>query len=126
MREASLGDIWTGAEALRFTRNDRRSELWGHCATCYYGADCLGGCSWTAHSLFGRRGNNPYCHHRALELLRVGRRERLVKVAEGPREPFEHARSEVIEEEWPAAELTRARDVAADRARWLVDPAGSC
>jgi hypothetical protein len=37
--------------------------------------ECRAGCSWTARH-FGRIGNNPYCHHRALELLREGKRER--------------------------------------------------
>ena len=41
---------------------------------------CLGGCTWTTHVLFGKPGNNPFCHHRALELLREGKRERIVRV----------------------------------------------
>jgi radical SAM protein with 4Fe4S-binding SPASM domain len=32
------------AEPLRFTRDPRRAELWGHCDTCYYADECLGGC----------------------------------------------------------------------------------
>jgi radical SAM protein with 4Fe4S-binding SPASM domain len=80
VRENSLGDIWYRAEPLRFARNHRVDELWGYCAECYYAEHCLAGCSWTAHSLFGRRGNNPLCHHRALEMLKRGRRERLVQI----------------------------------------------
>jgi radical SAM protein with 4Fe4S-binding SPASM domain len=87
VRDNRLRDVWERAEPLRFTRGDRLPELWGHCADCYYADDCLGGCSWTAHSLFGRRGNNPFCHHRSLELLRRGKRERLVRVAEAPGAP---------------------------------------
>jgi radical SAM protein with 4Fe4S-binding SPASM domain len=113
VRDHSLRDVWQRAEPLRFTRDDRRGELWGHCASCYYAEDCQGGCSWTAHSLFGRRGNNPFCHHRALDLLRRGRRERLELVAMAAGAPFDHARFEIVEEDWPPAELERARAVVA-------------
>jgi radical SAM protein with 4Fe4S-binding SPASM domain len=122
IRDDSLRAIWERAEPLRFTRDDRLPELWGHCATCYYADDCLGGCSWTAHSLFGRRGNNPMCHHRALELLRRGRRERLVRVSEPSGVPFDCATFEIVEEDWPEAELQRARAVADGREAWLAEP----
>jgi radical SAM protein with 4Fe4S-binding SPASM domain len=119
LRDDSLTDIWERAEPLRFTRQPRTGELWGHCDGCYYAEDCQGGCTWTAHSLFGRRGNNPFCHHRALELLRRGRRERLVLVDQGSGAPFEHGRFELVEEDWPLVELSRARAVAAGTERWL-------
>jgi radical SAM protein with 4Fe4S-binding SPASM domain len=121
VRDNRLRDIWERAEPLRFTRDDRRPELWGHCADCYYADDCLAGCSWTAHSLFGRRGNNPMCHHRALELLRQGKRERLVRVSEASGVPFDHARFEIVEEMWPPAELERARAVVDGKEHWLLD-----
>jgi radical SAM protein with 4Fe4S-binding SPASM domain len=122
LRDHSLQDIWERAEPLRFTRNERIGELWGRCRSCYYAEACLGGCSWTAHSLFGKRGNNPFCHHRALELLREGRRERLRLVDAGTRAPFEHGIFEVFEEEWEPAELERARAVTAGTEQWLLDP----
>jgi radical SAM protein with 4Fe4S-binding SPASM domain len=122
LRDNSLRDIWERAEPLRFTRNPRRAELWGYCGDCYYADECLGGCSWTAHSLLGRRGNNPFCHHRALDLLRRGRRERVALVDAGSGEPFEHGLFEVIEEDWPASELERARAVAAGSEEWLDEP----
>ncbi|MDP9035775.1 MAG: radical SAM protein, partial [Myxococcota bacterium] len=121
VRDDRLRDIWERAEPLRFTRNDRRPELWGYCNGCYYADDCLAGCSWTAHSLFGRRGNNPLCHHRALDLLRLGRRERLHRVAEASGVPFDHARFEIIDESWPLLELQRARQVADGSEQWLLD-----
>jgi radical SAM protein with 4Fe4S-binding SPASM domain len=120
VRDHALRDVWERAEPLRFTREDRRGELWGHCASCYYAEDCQGGCSWTAHALFGRRGNNPFCHHRALALLRRGRRERLALVAPATGAPFDHARFEIVEEDWPAAELERARAVAAGQETELL------
>lgn len=121
VRDARLQDIWERAEPLRFTRDDRRGELWGHCAECYYADDCLGGCSWTAHSLLGRRGNNPFCHYRALWLLRRGIRERVVLIEGAEGTPFDHGRFEIVEEPWPDGELERARAVARGDEEWLSD-----
>ncbi len=121
VRDDSLVDIWELAPALRFNRDPRLPELWGHCEGCYYAGDCLGGCSWTAHSLLGRRGNNPYCHHRALELLQGGRRERVERVEAPPGTPFDFGRFEIVEEDWPAGALERARDVAGGREEHLLD-----
>jgi radical SAM protein with 4Fe4S-binding SPASM domain len=121
VRDDALRDVWERAEALRFTRDPRQGELWGYCAGCYYADDCLGGCSWTAHALFGKRGNNPFCHHRALDLLRRGERERLVQTTPAAGEPFDHGEFDVVVEPWPEADLARARDVAAGLQPWLLD-----
>jgi radical SAM protein with 4Fe4S-binding SPASM domain len=75
IREQGLARIFDEAKVLR--RNEDAKDVWGFCATCYYAAVCRGGCSATAIALTGRPGNNPYCHHRALELAGQGRRERL-------------------------------------------------
>jgi radical SAM protein with 4Fe4S-binding SPASM domain len=98
VRERSLRAIWDEAAELGFARIDRTSELWGFCGTCYYASVCRGGCSWTAHVFFGRRGNNPYCHHRALEHERRGLRERLVPITRAPGVPFDHGRFEIVVE----------------------------
>lgn len=98
IRDRSLEEIWFKAPQLSFTRDRTVNDLWGLCRTCYYADVCRGGCSWTTHVLFGRPGNNPYCHHRALELERRGRRERVVKVAPAPGTPFDYGRFELIEE----------------------------
>ncbi len=98
VRERSLRAIWDEAAELGFARIDRTSELWGFCGTCYYASVCRGGCSWTAHVFFGRRGNNPYCHHRALEHERRGLRERLVPITRAPGVPFDHGRFELVVE----------------------------
>jgi hypothetical protein len=58
----------------------------------------MGGCTWTSHVFFGRPGNNPYCHHRALELLRAGRRERLVQEKPAEGRPFDHGTFRIVEE----------------------------
>jgi lipopolysaccharide biosynthesis regulator YciM len=48
--------------------------------------------------LLGRAGNNPYCHHRALELARQGLRERVVQVEKAPGTSFDHGRFELVVE----------------------------
>ena len=121
IRDNSLRDIWERSAALRFTRDRTVEDLWGHCRDCYYNDTCRAGCSWTTHVLLGRPGNNPYCHHRALELLRKGRRERVVRVAPAPGEPFDHGLFEIVEEDWPAEELPRAQRLAATGEGWLTD-----
>lgn len=117
VRDARLVDIWERAAELRFTRDRDVSELWGYCATCYYADACRAGCSWTSHVLFGRRGNNPMCHHRAIELLREGKRERLVlkRPAEGA--PFDHAVYEIVLEDVPAGDLEAARALLPEACR---------
>lgn len=112
VREHSLKDIWEQASELRFTRERTSKELWGFCASCYYADLCKAGCSWTSHSLFGKRGNNPYCHHRTLELLARGERERVRRVEAAPGQPFDHGRFELILEPWPADEIEAARALA--------------
>ncbi|MBK6692492.1 MAG: radical SAM protein [Myxococcales bacterium] len=92
VREHSLRDIWERARALRHMRDRTASERWGYCATCYYGDTCQGGCTWMAAALFGRPGNNPYCHHRVLELARVGQHERVTRDGEAPGLPFDRAK----------------------------------
>jgi radical SAM protein with 4Fe4S-binding SPASM domain len=112
VREYSLKDIWERSAPLGFTRQRGEDELWGHCADCYYRSHCLGGCTWTTHVLFGKRGNNPFCHHRALELLGKGRRERIVRVERAGGMPFDYGKFEIVEEAWPAGELERAQELA--------------
>lgn len=101
IRDASLRDIWERAAPLRYTRDRTVEELWGYCRTCYYADTCRAGCTWTAFSLFGKPGNNPLCHHRALEFQRQGKRERLVPVAPAPGEPFDNGRFDIVIEEIP-------------------------
>jgi len=107
IREHSLRDIIKNTDELNFNMNAGTEEgtnhLWGFCKTCDYAALCRGGCAWTAHTFFGRRGNNPYCHHRALTQMNRGARERFVlrKRAEGV--PFDYGEFELIEEAFETA-----------------------
>jgi radical SAM protein with 4Fe4S-binding SPASM domain len=107
VREAPLVDIWQRATPLRYTRDRTAADLWGYCATCYYADECRAGCTWTGDVLFGRPGNNPYCHHRALEMDRMGKRERVVRVEAPPGEPFDHGRFELLVEDRPGDHETR-------------------
>lgn len=101
IRDASLKDIWERTEPLRYTRDRTVKDLWGYCGTCYYADVCRAGCTWTGFTLFGKAGNNPYCHHRALEMKRAGKRERIVQKFSAPGEPFDHGGFELIEEDDP-------------------------
>ena len=92
-----------GPDRLRLQGRDRTvDDLWGYCRTCYYADTCRAGCTWTGFSLFGKAGNNPLCHHRALEMQRQGLRERLVPVSPAPGVPFDHGIFEIVVEEVPS------------------------
>jgi radical SAM protein with 4Fe4S-binding SPASM domain len=119
IRENRLRDIWERAKPLQFTRDRTVEDLWGYCRGCYYADTCRGGCSWTSHVLFGRPGNNPFCHHRALELLREGKRERIVRTKPAEGKPFDHGLFDVVVEPFPADELDRAREIARTGEGWL-------
>ncbi|MBK6514859.1 MAG: radical SAM protein [Polyangiaceae bacterium] len=98
VRSAPLREIWDHSTELAFARRPRDEELWGFCKGCYYASVCKAGCSWTAHVFFGKRGNNPYCHHRALVHDERGEREVLTLAEPGPGEPFDHGRWDVTVE----------------------------
>lgn len=94
IRHRRLADIVRTAPELTFNLTAGTEEatrhLWGFCATCRYARLCRGGCSWTSHVFFGRRGNNPYCHHRALTQARNRVAERLVQIQAAEGVPFDH------------------------------------
>ena len=111
VRRMSVEDIWNTRPEIHFGRLRGRQDLWGFCGTCYYADVCRAGCTWTSHSLLGRPGNNPYCHHRVLELRKRGLRERIRKVEEAANASFAHGRFELILEEIPADESRPGRVV---------------
>jgi radical SAM protein with 4Fe4S-binding SPASM domain len=104
VRTLSLANIWQDGEAMRFAREWTPDELWGFCKTCYYAETCHAGCSWTAHCTLGRRGNNPFCYHRAKTLERQGLRERLVQRERAPQKPYDFGTFELVEEPITTAE----------------------
>ena len=100
IRQQSLRTIWEQAPELAFRR--KPIQLWGFCSSCPFAQTCQGGCNFTAHALFGRPGNNPYCHFRAQSLAKIGRRERLVLKQRAPGQPFDNGLFELIEEAFDA------------------------
>lgn len=100
VREMSLEHHWEHSERVRFARDRDASELWGFCESCYYADTCRAGCSFTTHCLLGKRGNNPWCYHRATQLRRRGLRERLVQVERPPNHFYDFGRFELVEEPW--------------------------
>jgi Y-X(10)_GDL-associated radical SAM protein len=90
IRDVSIQEALRSRSELRFTRDRTVEDLWGYCKSCYYADVCRAGCTWTNHVLFGRSGNNPFCHYRALELSKKGLRERIVKIGVAPGLPFDH------------------------------------
>lgn len=98
LRDKPLSEIWATSPRLGFTRERTVDDLWGYCRTCPFAATCKGGCSFTAHAVFGRPGNNPYCHFRARELAKQGLRERLIPTQRPPGLPFDSGTFELVVE----------------------------
>jgi radical SAM protein with 4Fe4S-binding SPASM domain len=86
-------------------------ELWGFCATCAFAEPCGGGCTFTAHAVFGRPGNNPYCHYRARTLAKQQLRERLVPATAAPGTPFDCGTFELVVEPLAAPEPAPPADL---------------
>ncbi|MBP8808617.1 MAG: radical SAM protein [Kofleriaceae bacterium] len=89
LRDAPLATIWRDAPELTWNRGRTVDALWGYCRTCDFAAECLGGCTFTAHAILGRPGNNPYCHYRARSFAKRGLRERLVSATPADGLPFD-------------------------------------
>jgi len=104
IREKPLTQLWNESSVLGFTRTRTVDDLWGFCRTCPFADPCMGGCSFTAHALFGRPGNNPYCHFRARTLAAQNKRERLVPTSAAEGKPFDDGRFELVEEPLSAPE----------------------
>lgn len=102
LRERSISEYLADSPLMGINLSAGKAEgtahLWGFCATCEFAELCRGGCHWTAHVFFGRRGNNPYCHHRALKMAEKGRRERLELVEYAPGVPFDNGLFCIVEE----------------------------
>jgi radical SAM protein with 4Fe4S-binding SPASM domain len=95
VKEESLIKLWEESLALNTLRSDESKELWGFCKSCVFAKTCKGGCTFTAHSLFGRAGNNPYCYHRAKDFARRGLKEKLTLVERAAGLPFDYGRFKI-------------------------------
>ena len=100
--DTPVATIWNDSPELGFTRKRTVEDLWGFCRTCAFAEPCMGGCSFTAHALFGRPGNNPYCQFRARTLQKRGERERLVRRQPAPGDPFDNGLYEIVVEPFDA------------------------
>jgi hypothetical protein len=59
----------------------------------------------------GKPGNQPYCHHRALEFKKQGLRETLVKIKNAPGKPFDSGLFELrTEPDRPEINLEERQD----------------
>ncbi len=123
IRDYSLRTIIEETEELRFNLGadtpKGTSHLWGFCKTCEFAELCRGGCSWTAHVFFDKRGNNPYCHHRALTQEKGGIRERVFLQRRADGNPFDNGEFALIEEpintSWPENDPLH---FTSDRIQW--------
>ena len=116
-REHGLRAVWEQAPELRYIERRTLDDLWGYCRECYYASTCMGGCTATSEPLLGRPGNNPYCHHRALELDRQGLRERVEQVRGAGGRPFDHGLFRVIREHKDLVLREQCGPVAIDEPR---------
>ncbi|MFO0628063.1 MAG: radical SAM protein [Polyangiales bacterium] len=131
VRERGLREIVERAPELRFNDGAETAagtdHLWGFCKGCEFATTCRGGCSWSAHVFFNRRGNNPYCHHRALVRAAEGKRERVyLKLASLVRRPFDYGTFGLREEDyaspWPDGDPHRfTLESVAWPAAWLEE-----
>ncbi len=123
IRDRSLRDIVENTEQLRLNLGAGTPEgtkhLWGFCKTCEFAELCRGGCSWTAHVFFDKRGNNPYCHHRAIVHAEGGLRERVLPKVRAQGLPFDNGEFELIVEpmDAPLPENDPLR-FSADKIQW--------
>jgi len=102
LRERSLGELWRDSSVVGFSRGRTPEELWGFCKTCPFAEPCMGGCTFTARSLLGRPGNNPYCHFRARDFRARGLRERLVPKTPAQGVPFDNGSFDIVVEPFEA------------------------
>ena len=123
IRDHSLRTIIEETEELQFNLGagtpQGTDHMWGFCKSCEFAELCRGGCSWTAHVFFDKRGNNPYCHHRALTQAKRGVRERVFLKHRAEGIPFDNGEFGLIEEPmnapWPENDPLH---FSADRIQW--------
>ena len=125
-REHGLRALWDRAPEIGYIRHRTLDDLWGYCRECYYADTCMAGCTAATEPLLGRPGNNPFCHHRALEMDRMGLRERIEQVQTAPGVPFDNGLFRVIREPRDPEERARTGPVHVDEPRVsrLVEPYG--
>jgi len=114
LRRSSLHHVWQ-TPRLRFARDRTVDDLWGFCRTCPFAKTCMAGCSFTAHAVFGRPGNNPYCHYRARDFAKRGLQERLVPATRARGVPFDSGTFAIVEEPYGTRSIVDRSDVVSLR-----------
>jgi radical SAM protein with 4Fe4S-binding SPASM domain len=117
VREHSLHDLWSRSPEITYYRRRGVEDLWGYCGECYYKETCMAGCTATGEPIMGRPGNNPFCHHRALEMDRMGVRERLEPVEAGDAGAFGFGNFRIIREHSDEAKRAEHGPVQIDEPR---------
>ena len=65
VREKPIKEFWNSESFCDWNhREEKHKILSGFCKECEHAAQCVAGCSDTAHSLTGTVGENPLCYHR--------------------------------------------------------------
>lgn len=117
VRDKSIRDIWLEEKKIS---DIHAPPLWGFCKTCYYASICKAGCTWTSHSLLGKSGNNPYCHHRVIELKKYGIRERIKKLKDADARSFGIGEYKVYKEQ--IGEDGKWTEIGEDKALSVIEP----
>jgi radical SAM protein with 4Fe4S-binding SPASM domain len=125
-REHGLRALWERAPEVTYVRQRTLDDLWGYCRDCYYAEPCMAGCTATSEPTLGRPGNNPFCHHRALEMDREGLRERIERVESSEPGPFGAGLFRLIREPKDSAKRERGEGITIVNPRTSrhVDPRG--
>ena len=125
-REHGLAKIWSETYQLGYIRHRTLDDLWGYCRECYYASTCMAGCTAAAEPVFGRPGNNPFCHHRAMMMDRQGLRERIEQVRGASGAGFDNGLFRLIREHKDPALRAQHGPVAieAPRVSRAVEPTG--
>lgn len=97
-RVHGLEKIWQGAPNMTYIRRRTLDDLWGYCRECYYAETCMSGCTAANEPLLGRPGNNPFCHHRSIEMDRMGQRERIEPAYPAKGVPFDNGLFRIVRE----------------------------
>jgi len=112
LRAQRLAEIWETAPKLQFARRRDPDFLWGFCGEeCPFSEVCMAGCTFTSHSVFGRPGNNPYCHFRARQFQKRGLRERLVPSTPARGAPMDYGLFEIVVEDLDAPDPGAKQDL---------------
>lgn len=115
-REEGLAALWTKPQ-ISSLRERTEKDLWGYCGDCYYADQCKAGCTAVSEPLLGRPGNNPFCHHRALQMDKQGLRERIELVRKAAPDGFAFALFRVVRESKDPAEREANGPVAIEEPR---------